>query len=410
MKNMDDLNEFFLSHDNGNYDRNNLDYYLEKTKFSYNIPSIHITGSNGKGSTLNFIKNIYMSKGYRVGIFVSPYVYKVNEMISINNSQISDEEYLRIFNEFEKDFLKYNLTSFEMQTLIALNFFLRSKIDIAIIEVGMGGRVDATNIFIPLLSIITSISMEHSYYLGRSESEIAYSKAGIIKPFVPVLVGKVSDDASKTIKQVAKEEKAPFYEVGEFFDERIKENKIFFNYRLYKELSLNTSAIYQIKNAVMAIEAVNILKDKFDIDENNIREGLNMPLFPLRYEKMKYNNVDFIIDGAHNPEAIENLLTSLELENKRPIHVIFAAFKDKNIEKMLSSLSRESKDIILTTFPHKRARTKDEYFLFLEEYPYNDNFKTVIEEMSESYPDDLILITGSLAFTALARKYLVGEE
>lgn len=405
MKNINDLNMFFKEHDLSAYDRENFDRFLKAIHFSFTIPAIHITGTNGKGSTLNYLKAIYEHAGYRVGTYISPFFESVNEMMTVNEKHISDEDLLRLFNQQEANFTKFNLTSFEIQTYLAFTYLNEQKPDLAIIEVGMGGYLDATNIFTNILAIITSVSLEHTNYLGKSVSEIAKSKSGIIKERVPVLVGELEESALYAVRETAKENHAPLIVVEESNNEKIADD-ISFDYRPYHDLHLATKAKYQIKNACLAIEATKILIESFPVKEEDIHQGLLVLPMACRYERIQD---DIIIDGAHNPEAIENLITTLLESETKPIHVLFAVFRDKNHSQMLTLLSRDMASISLTTFPHKRARTEDEFFLYLDEYPFYEDYREAIKDLREKHPEDIILITGSLAFAALARRYLLGK-
>jgi len=159
---INDLRAFFIDRDLSSYDRDNFDRFLKAIRFSFTIPAIHVTGTNGKGSTVNYLKGIYMHAGYKVGTFISPYFASMNEMIAVNDVHISDEDVLRLFNDQEANFTKFQLTSFEIQTYLAFAYLNEQKPDLAIIEVGMGGYLDATNIFNNILAIITSVSLEHT--------------------------------------------------------------------------------------------------------------------------------------------------------------------------------------------------------------------------------------------------------
>ncbi len=400
--NINELNQYFIEHNYPTYDRINFDNFLDEIKFSFNIKAIHITGSNGKGSVANYLYHIYLANGYKVGLFTSPYAYSVNEMISVNDKLISNEDILSIFDEFVDRFEKYHLSSFEMQTFIAYTYFARQNLDLVIIEVGMGGFIDATNIINPLLSIITSVSLEHTSYLGRSVSEIAYNKAGIIKEGSLVLVSHVDESALYAIKEYAKSLHSKVNLVNDHHNERIIDDGILFDYYPLKDLKIKTFALYQVDNASLAIEAIELLKDILPIEESSLRNGLLTSPLMCRYEFVKKN---VLLDGAHNPEAIEKLVNSLKDET-RPIHVVFAAFKDKNIELMLIQLGQISDDITLTTFPHHRARKEEDYFLYLGDYSFNENYLELIKAKMTEFPDDLILVTGSLAFTYLVKKEL----
>lgn len=407
MNNIQELEHFFEIHSLQTYSRDNYDRYLKKEGFIFDLPSIHITGTNGKGSTAKYIYEIYRAKGYKVGLYSSPFTTSLLEMIQVNGREITPKEYLELFNKLEKGFLKYNLSTFEMQTIIALTYFKEAQLDVAIIEVGMGGYIDATNIFTPLLSIITSVSLEHTAYLGKSVSEIADNKAGIIKRNVPVLLGKLEETAMFAIRQRAKELEASITVVEDYHNDVIENAHVYFDYRPYKKIELSTNAIYQIKNACLAIEATKILSNEIDIDEESVRKGLLTNLLPCRFE---YTNKNVLIDGAHNPEAMKTLVETLSKVEHRPIHVVFAAFRDKNIDQMLISLGLISNDVVLTTFNHKRARSEEEYFLYLGDYKFREDYLNYISELKENYPDDLILVTGSLCFAGIVREALKNEK
>ena len=404
------ISDYILSLNRNDYQRDNFDSFLDKINFSFSLPAIHITGTNGKGSTALYIRNIYLRAGYKVGVFTSPHFTKINEMISINDQQINDEEIEAIMDLYRKFIDKYNLSSFEVMTFVAFEFFKKNNVDIAIIECGMGGEIDATNIFVPVLSIITSVSLEHTSFLGRSISEIAEQKAGIIKRDVPVLIGKINDEALNTINKVAKYNKSPIKIVNDFHYETIINDGFCFDYLPYNQLKIKSSGYFSIFDACLAIEAVNILKEKFPISEDNIRDGLYALNIPYRFEKIK-DNPKVFIDGAHNPEAMQKLAESMsKLALNSKIHVIFACFRDKNIQSMLETLSILSDDVLLTTFDHPRARTEEEYFLFAEDYKFFPDYKSALNSLIEQYPDDIILITGSLAFVSFVKNdYLSGK-
>jgi len=403
---LSDVEEYFKAHQSTTYSRENYDHFINDKKFRFNVPSIHITGTNGKGSTANYLYQIYLAQGYKVGLFTSPYVTNVCEMISVNGKNISEDEYVELFISMKNEFEEYHLTSFEMQTIIAYSYFQNLGLDLVIIEVGMGGFIDATNIITPELSIITSISLEHTNYLGKSLSEIAYNKSGIIKQNVDVLLGKLDDSSLFAIRERAKKLEAPITIVDDYHNERFDGKNMVFDYRPYSDLKINTIAEYQLSNASLAVEATKILNAKFNVSEEALRKGLLTNLLPCRYEKI--GNV--IIDGAHNADGIENLVKSVEKHEHQTFHIVFATFRDKNVSSMLISLERLTRDITLTTFNHPRARTKEEYFLYLGDYQFTDDYMSKIHELSEIYKDDLILVTGSLCFAGIVRKNLLTND
>ena len=401
-----DLNKYFDELYKDDYQRENFDDFLKKVNFKYNIPSIHIAGSNGKGSTANYLARIYRAYGLKVGLFTSPALNKVNEMININGNDISDEDFIAAINENEKLFKKYSLSPFEIQTFIALNYFTKQGVDLAIIECGMGGEIDATNIFNPIASIITSISLEHTAYLGRSLCEIAYQKAGIIKDEVPVITGILDEEAINTIVEVTKDKKCSLRSSVEPANVVYDNFGFTFNYMTYKDLRINSAALYSLKDACIAIETVNALLERYPVSEDQIKEGLANTFMPVRMEVVSKSPL-IIIDGSHNPEGVQNMVKSIpSLAENRPVHVLFACFTDKNIERMLSYLGEYAADITLTTFPNRRARQMDDYFLFLEDYPFKDDAVAALEEIKAQYPEDAILVTGSLAFAAYMKNFV----
>ena len=401
-----DLKTYFDQVGHGDYQRENFDSFLAKVGFAYNIPSIHIAGSNGKGSTANYLANIYRAQGYKVGLFTSPALEAVNEMININGQNISDDEMIKIIDEFHKYIDKYSLSPFEVQTFIALTYFQRNKCDIAIIECGMGGEIDATNIFTPIASVITSISLEHTAFLGRSICEIAYQKAGIIKKEIPVITGILEEEAINTIVEVSRENECQL-SVAVEPAKVVYINKGFnFAYGTLENLRINSAATYSLKDACIALEVVNKLNEQFPVNEQSIRDGLANTYMPVRMEIIKDNPL-LIIDGSHNPEGVINLVKSLQnVAQGREIHTLFACFRDKNIERMLAYLGEYSKDVTLTTFPHERARTEEEFFLYMQDYSFKEDALSALNDLMANYPNDCILVTGSLAFAAYIKQHL----
>ena len=400
------LKDYFEGLYKEDYQRENFDDFLKKVNFKYSIPSIHIAGSNGKGSTANYLANIYKAHGLKVGLFISPYLNDVNEMISINGNNISDDDFIAAIKENEKLFNKYSLSPFEIQTYIALSYFEKNKCDIAIIECGMGGEIDATNIFNPIAAVITSISLEHTSYLGRSICEIAYQKAGIIKERVPVITGILQEEAINTIVEVAKENLSQLYVAVDPANVVYDNYGYNFAYLTYKDLRINSAAYYSLKDACIAIETVRALLESYPITEAEIAKGLAETFMPARMEIINKEPL-LIVDGSHNPEGIQNMVTSLpNLTNGKDVHVIFACFKDKNIERMLAFLGEFSKDIVLTTFPNRRSRVEEDFFLYLDDYSFNEDPLAALKQMRENYPEDPILVTGSLAFAAYMKNLI----
>ena len=407
---MMNFNEYFDGLRRGDYQIDNFKDFLEREKFSFDLPAIHVAGTNGKGSTSNYIASIYGKLGLKVGLYTSPFLFKFNEMIQINGEPISDETVEKYIKDIEKLIKKFDLSSFEVQTYIAFNYFKDQKCDICVIECGMGGELDATNIFEPIISVITSISLEHTTYLGRSISEVAYHKAGIIKEEVPLVIGKIPDEAVKVISQVAVENNSKIHQVVDPGNLALAKDGINFSYLTYKGLHIQSQALYSVTDACIAVEVVDVLKDRYPVTNEVVAEGLAAVNMPCRMDFVK-DNPRILIDGGHNPEGMKNLKTAVEnISFGQKVRVIFACFTDKNLQGMLAIIGELADELILTTFNHPRARTLEDYFLFSEDYKFIDNVKDAIKYCEENYPTDLIVVTGSLAFAAYVKGLFMSGE
>jgi dihydrofolate synthase/folylpolyglutamate synthase len=243
------------------YERDHWDAFVAKIGLRLAFPFVHITGSNGKGSTANYLYRIYRESGYKTALFFKPYFYRVNEMIDIDGENISDADFARLFTLREKEIKEADLSSFEIETYIAFAYFNERKPDLAIIECGMGGETDSTNLreAIPLLSIITTVSLEHTAFLGRTVSEIARNKAGIVKSKAPVLVGKLDESALSVIRDIAKKKDSHFFVVDDYHREIYEPPYYVFDYRPFASLRIATPAKYQLANASLDTEAVKLL-------------------------------------------------------------------------------------------------------------------------------------------------------
>ncbi len=401
--------EVINSYNRNDYQRDNFDAFLRKIGFKYDIPSIHVSGTNGKGSTCNYINNIYIASQRKVGLFISPCYESMLDMIRVNNEFISINYVENIFKEYKKYFDKFDLSSFEIITFIAFKYFIDQKVDIAIIECGMGGEIDATNIFKPILSIITNITSEHTNFLGVSISEIALHKAGIVKNEVPLLIGEIEGDALDVLVNKAKETKSKIYKVDHYHSLNLTNEGYTFEYRPYNEVKIPSKSLSSVLDACLALEAANILQDTYPVDINAVKEGLYKPTLDSRFNIIE-GKPTLVIDGAHNPDAIIKLRKDMELVFPgKSVHIVFASFKDKNITVMLPEISLLG-ELLLTTFEHSRAREESDYFLYLEDYKFHSDHKGLIKSLKETYPDDVILVTGSLAFANLVKKEITNGE
>jgi dihydrofolate synthase/folylpolyglutamate synthase len=306
--------------------------------------SIHIAGTNGKGSVAVMTESILRRAGYKTGLYTSPHLVRVEERFRIDGDRISARTFARIATEIaltEKVLLKYSqldryLTTFEFLTCCALLCFADEKVEIAVIEVGLGGKLDATNVIRPLASIITRVAYDHQNYLGSSLSKIAGEKAGIIKEGIPVISGCRDGVPKRIVRSRAKKVNAPLLE--SFRDSRIeikeaKDRSCRFDLktpvRTYPNLKVTLAGDYQSENAALAVMAVETLQS-FPVRETAIRKGLASVVWPGRLDEYRSRRKT-LLDGAHNPDAADRLSQYLAGRKEKEIHLVFGAVRDKNI-------------------------------------------------------------------------------
>ncbi|MGC8603670.1 MAG: bifunctional folylpolyglutamate synthase/dihydrofolate synthase [Desulfomonilaceae bacterium] len=317
--------------------------------------SIHVAGSNGKGSTSSFISAMVGLAGYSTALYTSPHLNDFRERIRICGKLISKDEMMKATEKIRPFYNPERTTFFEYTTAIAFDCIASAKPDLSVIEVGLGGRLDATNTINPLASIITDISREHEDYLGTGLKSIAYEKAGIIKSGVPVITGASRRQAREMILEKARLMNAQVFEFGQNF-KGVRTSLDTFEYRS-KEMSLSglklaMSGAHQIKNATIAIRAVEeLLKQDYKISEDAIREAISTTQFPGRFELLK-RSPDVIIDGAHTPEGMRLLKSALiKLYPSRKPLLLLGILKDKNVETLVRTIAPIAKRVVCVA-PH----------------------------------------------------------
>ncbi|WP_462412395.1 bifunctional folylpolyglutamate synthase/dihydrofolate synthase [Neobacillus sp. Marseille-QA0830] len=372
------------------------------------LKSIHIAGTNGKGSTVQFMRQILMEAGYKVGTFTSPAILQVNDQICTNEGPISverfDETLQYIISHIQGPSKLETLTDFELLTVVALVYFSRIEPqDAVVFETGMGGLTDSTNVLCPLVSIITNISLEHTAFLGNTLGEIAYQKAGIIKPNTPSITGVQNQEALSVIKNYAKKLQSDLYVLNEDFS--LVENGHHFdivtNRSSYKHLRLKMKGRHQQENSSLAVKAAEILNSRghFKLEVDQIIKGLQKASMPGRFEMIS-ENPTIILDGAHNPDAVKRLVETLKEEYpNRKVSFLFGALKDKNTRSMLSMLEPIASDFIFVDFPNPRAASAQD----LAEICTLSNKKVIsnlqealIEANNRTKIEGILVITGSL--------------
>lgn len=377
------------------------------------VPGIIIAGTNGKGSVAAAISSILSAEGYRVGLYTSPHLININERIRINEDQILEEELSDIILEIKiaaKKILPENPSYFEVITAAAFVYFANEKVDFNILEVGMGGRWDATNVITPLLSIITNTTLEHTEYLGETIREIAAEKACVIKPSIATITA-AEFKALDVIHDVCKEKHSELLVLNKHFF--VSSDDIdYFSYKgisfKLKALNTNWKGLYQLNNIALAIAAIEILKrnHSINVQEQSIREGLSNIKWEGRFEIVR-DEPPLILDSAHNPGAAKVLVDSLK--NSYPdtgFTFLLGMLEDKGHGEFISLISTVAEKLIITAVPSERTADTGDISLIAKQYIENieiiDDYRAAYTTLlASSRPS---CITGSIYLIGAIKK------
>ena len=306
---------------------------------------IHVAGTNGKGSFCSMLDSVLRTSGYKVGLYTSPYIERFNERMAVDGDPISDVELSDITTEVREfaDKMADPPTEFELITAVAFVYFARHKCDYVVLEVGMGGRLDATNIIkSSILSVIVGISLDHTAFLGNTVPAVAAEKAGIIKPGVPVLFGGNDADAADVIRSVAEERGSEYFEVDRSLVCNVRGDfeRNLFDFKDHKDIKLSLIGSYQPYNAANVISAVEILRNSgLSISESDLRRGLESAKWKGRFELLCKDPI-FIIDGSHNPEGIAAAVQSVkQCFGEKKVYLLSGVMADKDYGSMARELS-----------------------------------------------------------------------
>jgi dihydrofolate synthase/folylpolyglutamate synthase len=382
------------------------------------IQVIHIGGTNGKGSTAAMMSSILQKEGYRVGLYTSPHLVRFTERIKVNGKEIEEEEVATLAEWMKKEIeaadITLPFTFFDFTTAMALHYFKQRLVDLTILEVGLGGRLDSTNVVDPLISIITNIAKDHEEYLGKSISKIAREKAGIIKKGRPLITAATQPQVLRLFSKICQEKGAPYFRVGKEFRYVRAEDGDFHYEGLNRKLwsiHLNLKGYHQILNATTALGTMEVLEDLgYRVSTDAMIDGLREVDWPGRLE-MVSSSPRVILDGAHNPAGVLAIQESLEKEFQyQHLILLIGIMKDKDIQSMLHLLAPLADHIILTRPQTDRAASPDLLKKLLgrngKKAEVIENLKEAIEKgLSLTQKEDLLCITGSLYTVGEARAY-----
>lgn len=384
------------------------------------LECIHVSGTNGKGSTVSYMSNILIEEGYKVGVFTSPYIERFNERIAINNKDIEDERLAEITEKIKNAIPKMieegfeHPTTFEIVTTIAFMYFKEEKVDYVVLEVGLGGKEDCTNVIdSPLAAVVTTIDYDHIDVLGSTLTEIAYQKAGIIKEDTVVISYPQEPEAMKQIELQSEKTKSKLF-VCPLDNIKIDENtcngskfEFLYNDTEYKDIEVKLLGKYQVYNATMAIYTMMKLRElnKLEVSDESIYKGLKNTRWRGRLELVS-DNPRILIDGAHNLQGANVLKDSLEMFDYKRLILGFSVLKDKDYSHIIETLIPLADEVVLTDIQMPRKMDINDMKELVLEYNDNvyvepDNQKAIDKTISLYEDGDLIVFAGSL--------YLIGN-
>lgn len=367
------------------------------------IPTITVAGTNGKGSCVAFLEAIYRAQGYRVGAYTSPHLLHYNERIRINGQSCSNGEICAAFARIDTVRGDTSLSYFEFGTLAALDIFNRANVDIRILEVGLGGRLDAVNIVDPDVALVTTIAIDHVDWLGHTEEAIGREKAGIFRRGAPAVIGDTQVPVS--LLQSAQEKQASALQLGRDFDYQKQINHWDWSTNQVKLSQLpmpHLQGEHQFRNASAVLMAVNCLQPRLPVTEQAIRNGLSRTRLPGRFQLIEGEN-PVLLDVGHNPQAVQTLLDFLQTHFPHvKIHAVFAMMKDKDIPKVLSMMHERVTAWYLAPLKNPRAAPEallSQYFQELDIPSVNRGYQNFAEAFNavrhQVLPGEMILIFGS---------------
>lgn len=343
-----------------------MEYFMEELGHpEKKVKIIHVAGTNGKGSVTEMLTNILVKNGYRVGKYISPHLIDYNERISVSQRDISDEEMERIIEMLKEKIERYNqenkekVTLFELLTTMALFYFAEQNCDFAVVETGLGGLYDSTNIVDPLVSIITSIGYDHMAILGNTLEEIAVQKAGIIKLNSNTVMVEQKESVQKIIEETCKEKNNKLITVKkeEIENRRYEGELSIFDYKKHKDIKLNLKGEKQFENASLCLETIDIIKKQgYEVSENAVKEGLSTVIHKARFETLQ-ENPTIIYDGGHNEEAILNFTNTVNryYSKEEKIYII-SILKTKDDKTVLNQLLKDENASFIFTSGNDEER------------------------------------------------------
>jgi len=410
-----------------------MEWMLERLGHpEHRLRYIHVAGTNGKGSTVNYMYQVLRKSGYNVATFTSPYLIDFTNRIQVNQEDISADDLVEITNKLMplyQELAETELgapTEFEIVTMIAILYYAtKAYPDIVLWETGLGGRLDSTNVIIPIVSVITNIGYDHMNLLGNNLKDIAKEKAGIIKPGAPVVTSVENEDAINVIQEVAKQKRCSIYQINEQYhvnvnnmDQTGSEFDFIGPFLTIPNVKLTMKGPHQVKNAAAAIMALEILRQyyAFMIDEDAVYNGLERAFWAGRFEVLADEPM-VVVDGAHNPEGAKSLSDTISLFTPKRVIMVTGILQDKAIKEFYQAILQVADELIVTQPDFERAATVEAVEDAILQVDANrkitkipDWQKAVDHALELASKDDLVVISGSLYMISDVRRYFKNKK
>lgn len=421
----------------GEFNLQNFKLFLEALNNPHDqLTCIHIAGTKGKGSVATYIANILRASGRKVGLFTSPHIETIKERFKINGENISDEDFVKQVKLLKKAVEKTNYkrdgyyrTAFELMTALGFLYFLNSGVDIAVIETGLGGRLDCTNVITPILSVITTIDFDHMYLLGDTIESIAYEKAGIIKPNIPALLAIQTDNKDAiegVVRKTAQENNAPLHyasDVTAINKRTFSPNKQIVSATCFDDefdFELSMNGIHQVYNALTAIVSTRLLREQeIAVSDEDVKIGLKRTTIPGRIEIIYKDKVSYLLDGAHCPISASVLRRTVnELFGNKKLIILLNILNDKDINGVIKNLVGERRDHAIYVFQSDNPRGGSPEYIceiarqHVDEIKNLGTLRCALDQarMIAADQDRLVIVAGSLYNIQPAKRIIEGDS
>lgn len=373
------------------------------------FPAVHIAGTNGKGSVAALVASALQRAGLRVGLYTSPHLVRWSERVQVDGTEIPVEAFASTIEQLEHVACKVGATAFELVTAVAFAHFAKQRVDLAVVEAGLGGRFDATNVVRPVVTALTRVDLDHTQLLGETLERIAWEKVGVVKPGVPLVSDPLPPSAQRVVAEACRRQRAPLHIAPPFASTAFDETSQTVDAGAWGSVRLALLGSYQLHNLSVAVAALDVLRERLDLDQGALKAGLERARWPGRFEFVGRQPL-IVLDGAHNPAGAAWLVQSLEryanVRGKR--WLLFGVRQDKDVRAITRTLFPTFERIHLAALPGRYGLDPEALLAYAQRRdPEAKAFSNVEAALSETLdglePDDLLCVTGSFVLVGEVR-------